>query len=143
MMIGGPAAPLRPEEATVLKICGVLALCGTLQVVFAFTIPYITIGLLGLVVISGSYALAREIFLFRRTKYLYYGVFQPLPLILLVYADFVRLAEALDKDSVSLASTDDFERAVQKHMDDHVSAQIGICVDVLVRARCHARMRLS
>lgn len=42
MMIGGPAAPLRPEEATVLKICGMLTFCGTLQLIFAFTIPCAT-----------------------------------------------------------------------------------------------------
>ena len=129
-LLGAPPAPLRPEERKVLSILAATAFCGSMQLVFAFTIPFIAIGALGLIVLSGSIALAREVFIFRRTKNLLYGVFQPFALLILTYMDYVMLAEALDKDEVTLASSDNLERSLQKNLGDRISAYFGIAADV-------------
>ena len=132
LRLPGPDRPLRPEEARVLLLLGILGCCGSLQLTFAVTIPNLPIGVLGLVVVSCSYLLAREVWMFRRTKHLLYGVFQPLPLVFFSYTDYVKLAEALDADEVTLATEDDLERSVQNHMGDRVSAYAGVFVDCLV-----------
>ena len=132
LRLPGPDRPLRPEEARVLLLLGILGCCGTLQLTFAVTIPNVPIGVLGLVVVTCSYLLAREVWLFRRTKHLLYGVFQPLPLVFVSYTDYVKLAEALDEDEVTLATEDDLERSVQKNLEDRVSAYAGVFVDCLV-----------
>ena len=98
----------QPRKRMLMLLC-CLGLCGALQLFLAFSIPYFTIGLLGLLVLCGSIGLAREILL-RRTRYLLWvGFFQPIPLIMLVYVDYVNLAEALDADSYHVATEDDLE----------------------------------
>ena len=109
----------------------VLAACGLLQLIFAFTIPYFTIGLLGMFVLGSAMALAREMWL-QRARHLIYAVMQPPITCIVVYIDYVNLAEALDKDATQLATEDDLERTVQKNLADRVSAYAGVAIDYLV-----------
>ena len=117
-----------------LLLC--LGVCGALQLFFAFSIPYFTIGLLGLLVLCGSIGLAREIYM-ARTKYLLWvGFFQAVPMITLVYVDYVHLSEALDADSFHVATEDDLEQSIQQNVTDRVSAYAGIALDCLVVVLC-------
>ena len=125
----------QPRKRMLMLLC-CLGLCGALQLFLAFSIPYFTIGLLGLLVLCGSIGLAREILL-RRTRYLLWvGFFQPIPLIMLVYVDYVNLAEALDADSYHVATEDDLERSVQQNVTDRVAAYAGIALDCFVCVLC-------
>ena len=108
---------LLKEEQNVLSIIVVLILCGVLQLVFGFTIPYLIIGLLGLMIVICSAALMNDIWR-GRSRWLLLGVFQPLPMCLVVYFVYVNLSEALDKDDAYLATEDDLERSIQKNLED-------------------------
>ena len=117
-----------------LLLC--LSLCGVMQLYFSFSIPYFTIGLLGLMVLCGSIALAREVYM-RRTKYLLWvGFFQAIPMIVLVYVDYVNLAEALDKDDSHAATEDDLEHTIRKNVSDRAAAYVGIALDCVVVILC-------
>ena len=107
------------------------AACGAAQLVFAFTIPYVTIGLLGSLEIGGAFLLLRAVWA-RSTNLLILGVFQFVPAFCIVYFDYVNLAEALDKDAIELATEDDLERTVQKNVEDRSAAYAAIGLDVLV-----------
>ena len=132
-----PSGPtlVRDAERRVLAVLAACGLCGMFQLIFAFTIPYLTIGLLGLFVLGGSTALARDVW-YERRRFIWIGIFQPIPSFLIVYTSYVNLAEALDADDTSLATEDDLERSVQENMADRVSANAGIGIDVLLVLLC-------
>ena len=121
----------REKEKFVITLLGSIAACGAAQLVFAFTIPYVTIGLLGSLEIGGAFLLLRAVWA-RSTNLLILGVFQFVPAFCIVYFDYVNLAEALDKDAIELATEDDLERTVQKNVEDRSAAYAAIGLDVLV-----------
>ena len=129
------SSPPRPDvearEKYALFLLASIAACGAAQLVFAFSIPYITIGVLGSLEIVGALLLARAV-RERTTHLLIFGVFQFVPAFGIVYTDYVRLAEALDKDAIELATEDDLERTVQKNVEDRSAAYAAIGLDVLV-----------
>lgn len=82
---------LRPEEASALLVLALMCVCGSLQLVFAVTIPNFGTGMLGLLVLSCATMFAQEIWQYRRIEHLLLGVFQPVPFIMLAYVDYVML----------------------------------------------------
>ena len=124
------ANALERAECRVYTILAILGTFGAMQLLFAFTIPYLTIGLLGLAVLSGSIALARDM-MYRRHRYLLFAILQPPLTFVIVYTDYVSLAKALDQDGV-LATEDDLERSVQTNVGDRDAAFAGVAIDVLV-----------
>ena len=123
-------ATTRTAECRVYTTLILLGICGAVQLVFAFSIPYLTIGLLGLAVMGGSIALARDL-LFQRRRYLLLGIMQPPLTFVIVYTDYVKLAKALDQDGF-VATEDDLERMVQNNLVDRAAAYAGVAIDVLV-----------
>jgi hypothetical protein len=132
----GPALPLHADSIVVHRrrtfaLLITTSMCGSLQLLLAFTIPFFDLGLLGLVLLGGSILFMRELWL-DRMRYLTIGIFQPVLVCLLVYIDYTKLAEALDRDSYYVATEDDLERTVQSNIADRVAAYTGIAIDCLM-----------
>jgi len=120
------------EERRVLVRLLLLSMCGVQQLVFAVTIPFFGMALLGGFILTGACWMAREIAWLRRTDWLLVGIFQPLPVTICTYVNYVNLAEALDKDAYQLATEDDLEQSVEKSLADRISAISGVLLDCLV-----------
>jgi hypothetical protein len=94
-MSPGFASPLVREECELLAVTGAITVCGVAKLIFAFTIPYLTIGMLGLLEVCCSAVLANEV-IKHRGRYLLFVIVLPLPAFVVLYSNFVSLAEALD-----------------------------------------------
>ena len=88
----GDGRPVRREEASALLVLALMCACGWFQLIFAVTIPSLSTGVLGLLVLICATIFAQEIWQHRSVQTrLVLGVFQPLPFIILAYADYVKL----------------------------------------------------
>ena len=140
---GVVVAPFLREERRVLLLSAASMVCGALQVLFAFTIPFWEIGVLGVASIVLNGLLMHEVWL-RRTDHLLNAVFAPVPIVVLEYIIYVMLAEALDQDSYHIADEDNLEQSVERNFTDRLSAIAGILLvllQVVPTHRMRSRMR--
>ena len=109
-------APFIEEESRVIRLIIASTACCTLQVILAFTIPFMVLGFVGVLGLAYNGVLVREVWM-RRIDWLLYAVFAPIPVLVIEYTIYVLLAEALDADSYHLADEDDLERSsVPSHL---------------------------
>ena len=123
-------APLLPEERRGLLWAAASAICSVLQLIFALTIPFPSVGVVGGATLLLTALLAREVWL-RRLDYLIYAVLAPVPVVVIEYVMYLLLAEALDQDQYVLASEDDLEQSVEANLSDRVSAVAGVLIDAV------------
>jgi len=123
-------APIMCDERKVLLTVLHSSLCSVLQLVLAFAIPFWWAGGIGLLSLVLNIALAREVWL-RRIQFLHLAIFAPIPTVILEYAIYLMLVEALDEDNYRLADEDDLERSIESSHVDRWMAWLGLGLNLL------------
>lgn len=124
---------LLEAEREVVPWVVLLSLLALGNLYLAITIPFWQNAVLGVAVLGSVAACCREIFYFHRYKNLMLIIFQPIPATIILFTNYIILAEALDKDSYQLATEDDLEVQLEtgKHDFDVLAAQLLLYADLL------------
>ncbi len=129
--LGQAWGALLPEERRAIFILIPCLLVGAVNIFFGIVIPYVWNALMGVIIIAGVGALYREVVLLHRPRHLLIAILQPPVTLLALYVNYISLAEALDKDSYSLATEDDLEQDVERHYLDRLAAQLVLYNDLI------------